>query len=54
MQPVPGSGSVFSGLRNETARDDSRSDNRTFHPADQTDPTGRIRRHRTSFLSNPD
>src|ERR1039458_7857336 len=39
---VAGSRSVVSGLRNEPARDDSHSENPTFHPTYQSDTTGRI------------
>src|SRR5665213_1706515 len=51
---VTGSRSAVSGLRNEPARDDSHSENPTFHPPYQSDTTGPVRRHRTRFLSNPD
>jgi hypothetical protein len=39
-QPVAGSGSVVLGFQNELARDDSHSENPTFHPTYQTDTTG--------------
>jgi hypothetical protein len=43
-----------SALRHEPARDHFHSENPTFHPTYQTDTTGPIRHHRTSFLSYPD
>ena len=49
----PPVGVFTSGLRHEPPRDSHR-ENPTENPTDQSDTTGRIRHHRTSFLANPD
>src|ERR1019366_9079079 len=43
-----------SGRRHAPARDDCVLENPTFHPTYQSDTTGPLRHHRTSFLSNSD